>query len=1017
MKNRLISLIILAIFLSASLLSMSVSQPSTEMPVIMQESIKAISLPETSTAGIQFSTFTKNVGQLDNSDVLFYSTMGNLAFTNNSLFIYSSEYDNTIDMNGTGTASRISAMSFSFVGANDAAPVGLNPVQWTSNYFLGNDADKWLSGVPNFQSLIYKNLWDGIDLEYQMNGDHLKYQFIVHPGSEPSDIAIRVDGHEDLYVMNNQELCIETGIGTSIVDSGLDVFYAHDNEAKINAGFMLLGNDIYSFDLGAWDNTRTMIIDPIIYSTFLGGTGTDGGNDIAVDEEGCAYVTGQTDSLSFRTIPGVIDLETRPSADLFVVKLNRNGTEIVYSSFIGGVEHDVGTGIAVDSQGFTHVTGITYSEDFPSTSEAYDSTYSGVGDAFIMKISQNGDSLEYSTFLGGVHDDRAHAIALDNKDQAYVTGETWSADFPVTVGALNKTKNGDSDIFVTKINQYGDMLDYSTFLGGTGSEQGTDISVDDEGCMFVTGTTMSVYFPVTTGANNLPNENAFVIKINKDGNSIGYSRLIGGSGNDFSNSIALDRNGNAYITGRTDSANFPTTDESYDENYNGYNDAFMTKLSNTGDSIIYSTYLGSTMDDEGTGISLEVDGTIYITGYSKSMNFPTTLGALSKNMNGDQDGFVARLDASSSLLYSTFLGGEDLDLPRAIVLSNDGCAYITGDTLSDEFPTTSNTYHELNNGGLDGFVTKLDIIIPVANAGMDIYVNESNDVFFNGTGSYDNVEIVNYTWSFNDGFQDMILRGPSPIYFFKTPGTYRINLKVLDQVGNMDSDTMYLRVLSYPYPVANAGHDIQTNQSASMNFNGSASRDNRGVISYRWTFNDGINNISLLGPSPAWIFTVPGTYEVMLNVTDAELNWHTDTMSVRVSDDAIPIVVIDADASILQGASVSLDGSASTDNIGIKNYTWTLNHNDTNITLYGPNQSFVFWTPGNYMVTLNVTDDAGNSAFNIASVTIFETEKVVIQNSYDYFDVIFLMLSILFLAWAIIRCWKRPPPNKQEVDE
>jgi hypothetical protein len=325
----------------------------------------------------------------------------------------------------------------------------------------------------------------------------------------------------------------------------------------------------------------------LVYSTFLGGTNQDYGQDIAVGESGRAYVTGITRSPDFPTTPGAFDT-TLNGDDVFVTKFNARGSALVYSTFLGGRDDpevnpgEVGTGIAVDGRDRAYVTGFTTAPDYPTTPGAFDRTFSGV-DAFVTKLNARGSALVYSTFLGGAGSELSFGDIAVRDGKAYVTGNTVSPDFPTTPGAFDRTFNG-GDAFVTKFNASGSALDYSTLLGGTDFEEGLGIAVNRRGRAYVTGLTLSADYPTTRGAfdrtfnGGRNREDAFVTKLNARGSALDYSTFLGGADDDLGFGIAVDARGKAYVTGITDSPDYPTTRGAFDTTFNDSQDAFVTKL-------------------------------------------------------------------------------------------------------------------------------------------------------------------------------------------------------------------------------------------------------------------------------------------------------------------------------------------------------------------------------------------------------------------------------------------------------
>jgi len=397
--------------------------------------------------------------------------------------------------------------------------------------------------------------------------------------------------------------------------------------------------------------------DGLAYATFFGGAILS----IAVDSSGAAYLTGKAYS-AFPATPGAYDTTYgggtcdkigTPCADAFVAKLNPSGTALVYATFLGGASEDYGYSIAVDSSGAAYVTGLTRSSDFPATPGAYDTTYNEscgspilpCADAFVAKLNPSGTALVYATFLGGAKIDYGYSIAVDSSGAAYVTGSTYSSDFPTTPGAYDTTHNGLHDAFVVKLNPSGSTLAYATFLGGDGWEEGSGIAVDASGAAYVTGGTGSPDFPTTSGAYDRTFENgdAFVVKLNPSGTALVYATFLGGAEVDWGHSIAVDSSGAAYVTGTTNSSDFPTTPGAYDTTHSGVCDAFVVKLKPSGDGLTYATFLGGDNKEWGLDIAIDSSGAAYVTGWTNSSDFPTTPGAYDTTYNGDHDVFVAKL--------------------------------------------------------------------------------------------------------------------------------------------------------------------------------------------------------------------------------------------------------------------------------------------------------------------------------------------------------------------------------------
>lgn len=473
--------------------------------------------------------------------------------------------------------------------------------------------------------------------------------------------------------------------------------------------------------VGDYDRTRPLVIDPVlVYATYLGGSLADAGRRIAVDAAGNAYVTGATSSADFPTTAGALaTTSTRPEA--FVTKLNPAGTALLYSTYLGGSGADDGFDIAVDAAGNAYVTGITNSPDFPTTAGAFQATLAGgfFGDAFVTKLNPTGSALVYSTYLGGTGANQGRGIAVDTAGSAYVTGRTESADFPTTAGAFDTTPNDTAfgDAFVTKLNPAGSDLVYSTYLGGIGSDQGLGVALDAAGHAYVVGFTNSSDFPTTPGSHDRVlnngvgfNADAFVTKLDPTGSALIYSTYLGGRSDDTGLAIAVDAASSAYVTGGTQSDDFPTTFGAFDGVLGGNQDAFITKLDPAGAMLVYSTFLGGSFPDLGSDIKVDGAGRAHVTGNTGSVNFPTTADAFQATLAGgfSSDAFVTILDPTGTLLvYSTYLGGTGGDFGHGIALDAAGNTYVVGFTESADFPVTAGAFDTTLGGLSDAFVAKI----------------------------------------------------------------------------------------------------------------------------------------------------------------------------------------------------------------------------------------------------------------------------------------------------------------------
>jgi hypothetical protein len=605
------------------------------------------------------------------------------------------------------------AVRMELVGAN-ASPrvVGAEELPGKANYFIGNDPAKWRTNVPTYAKVKYEGVYPGVDLVYYGNQGQLEYDFVVAPGVDPSEVRLKFRGVRKPQVDEKGNLLL--GSGDEEVRFEKPVVYQEvaGEKKSVEGSFVLASANRIGFQLGEYDHSQPLVIDPVLsYSTYLGGSEADAGFGIAVDTSGDAYVTGSTQSSNFPTANALQSTPGGSSGNAFVTKINASGSALVYSSYLGGNEEDDGFGIAVDTSGNAYVTGQTRSTNFP-TANALQSTLGGSISAFVTKIGPSGSALVYSTYLGGSGIDFGLGIAVDTSGDAYVTGSTQSSDFP-TANALQSTPGGSSgNAFVTKINASGSALVYSTYLGGNHVDQGFGIAVDASGNAYVTGLTQSSNFPTANALQSTPggsSGNAFITKIDPSGSALVYSTYLGGSLLDQGLGIAVDTSGNAYVTGYTQSSNFPTVNALQSTLGSTYS-AFVTKINASGSALVYSTFLGGSTLDSGSGIAVDTFGNAYVTGYTQSSNFPT-VNALQTTLGGSIDAFVTKINASgSALVYSTYLGGSGNDIGSSVAVDTSGNAFVTGRTLSTNFPTAIALQSTLGGsiGAFDAFVSKIN---------------------------------------------------------------------------------------------------------------------------------------------------------------------------------------------------------------------------------------------------------------------------------------------------------------------
>ncbi len=492
-----------------------------------------------------------------------------------------------------------------FVGANPSPRIeAKDPRPVVVSYFKGKK-DEWKTGLSTYGSIVYSDLWPGIDLIYSGTANRLKYTFLVRPAGDPARVRLAYRGIKGIGLNEAGQLEVETPAGVLQDDKPYAYQEVDGRRVEITAAYSLDrasgGASLrYGFGLGAYDRGRPLVLDPamLVYCGYIGGNGNDVGNGIAVDRSGNAYVVGFTASTQ-ATFPVTVgpDLNYNGGNDAFVAKVNAVGTGLVYCGYIGGSGNDLGYGIAVDSAGNAYVTGYTDSTEatFPVTVGPNLTFSGGPNDAFVAKVNAAGTALVYCGYIGGNGDDYGFGIAVDSSGNAYVAGQTASSEttFPVIAGPDLSFNGGLSDAFVAKVNAAGTALVYCGYIGGNGIDVGLGMTVDNSGNAYVTGYTYSTEttFPVTVGPDltfNGGGTDAFVAKVNAAGTALVYCGYIGGNGPDYGYGIAVDSLGNAYVTGITYSteATFPVI-VGPDLTHNGGLDAFVAKVNAAGTALAY----------------------------------------------------------------------------------------------------------------------------------------------------------------------------------------------------------------------------------------------------------------------------------------------------------------------------------------------------------------------------------------------------------------------------------------------
>jgi hypothetical protein len=692
------------------------------------------SVPEERDSNPSPSTgFLANVGQLSNDAVRLYrpSAAMQVGFADGAvLYRVLPPPATTIQARAEFGVDSLSGVIVrtAFRGGDSVAPAGRGELSARANYFLGDDPSRWRTHVPSYAEVVYADVWPGVSIVYRAAPDGVKYSYELRAGASPDSIALEYEGADGMGIAEGG-LVVVTAAG-ELRDSPPT---AEQDGRPVACAFRMIAASIVGLECPGWDPARPGVIDPLVWVTYVGASGRDDLRSVAVDDAGFVYVTGHTGSTDFPVTPGAFNMTYGGGFfDVFVAKFQPGGDQLVWATYLGGLAEEYALSIDIDGSGSAYVTGYTTSTDFP-TQGALDPDWNGT-DAFVAKLSPSGDTLVYSTFLGGTGEDAGEAIAVGSDGSAFLVGITTSTDFPTTVGAPNRTHNGGfTDAFVAKLDPAGMSLAYATYLGGTQLETAVAIAIDGAGAAYVTGGTLSTDFLTTPGAYDrfyndlgpIPAGDAFLTKVNALGTGYVYSTFVGGAAADSAWGVRVDGVGRAYIAGYTESPNFPTTVGAMNSTYIGGGDAFVSALSPAGDALALSTFLGGTAVDQAFALQLDALGRPFVAGSTTSTDFPVTPDAPNGTRSGGRDAFVVYLNASlDTMRFGTFFGGSGNDDLYALAIDLYGHAYLGGLTLSTDLPTTAGAFDRTcgTDGACDfdgiqsysdGFLAKVKVTNPV----------------------------------------------------------------------------------------------------------------------------------------------------------------------------------------------------------------------------------------------------------------------------------------------------------------
>ncbi len=610
-----------------------------------------------------------------------------------------------------------------FVGADErAVVVPLEPLPGTHAFFHGRDPAGWRTGVREYASVLVAGLYPGVDLEVKQHPAGIEYDLILSPCADLDDVVIRCEGIDGLRASDDETLVLATAAGPIVQHSPTTWGEAGQRRIPIGCRYRVLSENEYAFTAHDWSALERLVIDPVLeWSSYLGGSAVDEIRDVAVDADGLVTAVGTTDrffGLDFPVVPGSF-FTSSFNVDVFVTRIDPSVPSLVFSAVFGSLENDEAHSVALGPAGEAFVAGLAGSSDFPVTPGAFDTTFGGVFlDAFLLRMNPNGSALLYSTFLGGSANELAAFVAVDEHGVATVAGETSSTDFPTTPGAFQETfGGGGGDAFVTRLSSDGGTALFSTFVGGSGFEGVNDVALLPGGHAGFVGATDSSDYPTTPNAFDSTNGNtqvfdAFVSRLSADGSTLVASTLLGGNSFDFAHAVTALPNGDMVVAGRTSSSEFPTTPGVLYPALGGVAGNFVTRVRASAGSLAFSTFLGEVSSPFTLRMDVTADasGVVAVTG-GGGETFPVTSGSFDPVGSAFQDAFVSRVTPDAKgLLYSTYLTGSSGTSGFAIAERSDGVVVFAGQTVSTDFPTTPDATQGSAGGNSDAVVTVFDLL-------------------------------------------------------------------------------------------------------------------------------------------------------------------------------------------------------------------------------------------------------------------------------------------------------------------
>lgn len=605
--------------------------------------------------------------------------------------------------------------SFAQQGATPRA-LGTSLVPGVSNFFSGDDPSRWYTNIPRYNELRLQGIARGVDVRIALERGIPRYDLLLAAGRNPSSIVLRCDGAKSIRIDPQGDLVIATSRGT-VRQSDLAAYQIINGERRsVDCSFLLDARRNIRFRTGDYDQRYPLVIDPLIYATYIGTNQNDAIEGITTGPDGSIYFCGYTNFSTFPTSVGAYDRTQNGGVDAVVGRINPGTGDLMFATYLGGTGNDTAKAIAVDKLGNAYVTGAATASSFPIAPNAYDASLNGGTDCFLSKLNPTGTTLIYSTYIGGSGTEEGLAIAVNDSLQPYIAGYSSSTNYPTFASSYSRYRTGGNDAIITKFSSDGSRLLYSTYLGGTLSDVANGITIAPDQTAYVCGTTTSTNFPTTTNVIGTSLHGAgdgFVTAINSLGTLLGYSTYVGGNGLDEARGIARNVIGEIYVCGSTTSTDLPTdAGTSLDRSYNGNGDGFLALVNTGATAFYYYTYLGGAGSDEARSVYVNAKGLPVVIGSTASSGFPTTPRGFDTSYNGGGDAFAVVIDGTGAgLSYGTFFGGSGLDEGRAATVDPQGNIFLAGATYSSDIPISSNAIDATFNGGNtkeDGFIAEVN---------------------------------------------------------------------------------------------------------------------------------------------------------------------------------------------------------------------------------------------------------------------------------------------------------------------